>query len=63
VLGYDRSVVIAEQALDTGDSVYDLVSRTGWLSRQALDDLLRPETMTRPRRGRGARPAPAVPSR
>jgi aspartate ammonia-lyase len=61
-LGYDRSVMIAEQALDTGDSVYDLVLRTGWLSRQALDDLLRPETMTRPRRHRRPPPAPVAPS-
>jgi aspartate ammonia-lyase len=54
--------MIAEQALDTGDSVYDLVLRTGWLSRQALDDLLRPETMTRPRRHRRPPPAPVAPS-
>ena len=48
-LGYERSVAIATQALETGRSVYDLVLEKGWLSRETLDDLLKPENMTRPR--------------
>lgn len=49
VLGYERSMVIAKEALATGGSVYDLVLQKGWLSKEALDDLLKPENMTRPR--------------
>jgi len=49
VLGYERSVAIAKEALDTGRSVYELVLEKGWLSRLALDDLLLPEHMTYPR--------------
>ncbi|HMQ35074.1 MAG TPA: aspartate ammonia-lyase [Chloroflexaceae bacterium] len=50
VLGYERSVAIAKEALDSGSSVYELVLAKGWLSQEALDDLLRPEHMTHPRR-------------
>ena len=49
VLGYERSVAIAKEALDTGGSVYELVLAKGWLSQVALDDLLTPEHMTHPR--------------
>jgi len=49
VLGYERSAVIAKEALETGGSVYDLVLQKGWLSKEALDDLLKPENMTHPR--------------
>ena len=37
-------------AVDTGDSVYNLVLAKGWLTRQDLDNLLRPETMIQPAR-------------
>jgi aspartate ammonia-lyase len=50
VIGYENSVTIAKEALDTGRSVYALVLEKGWLTREALDDLLRPENMTHPRR-------------
>nr|WP_028574696.1 aspartate ammonia-lyase [Desulfonatronovibrio hydrogenovorans] len=49
VLGYERSVAIAKEALETGSSVFDLVLEKGWLTREELDDLLKPENMTRPR--------------
>jgi aspartate ammonia-lyase len=49
VLGYERSAAIAKEALRTGASVYDLVLQKGWLTRERLDDLLRPENMTHPR--------------
>ena len=50
VLGYERSVAIAKEAIETNASVYDLLLAKGWLTRDALDALLRPETMTRPSR-------------
>jgi len=43
-------VAIAKEALLSGRSVYELVLEKGWLTREALDDLLRPEQMTHPRR-------------
>jgi aspartate ammonia-lyase len=49
VLGYERSAAIAKEALVTNGSVYDLVLQKGWLTQEALDDLLRPENMTSPR--------------
>ncbi|HEX3132730.1 MAG TPA: aspartate ammonia-lyase [Planctomycetota bacterium] len=49
VLGYEKSVAIAKEALATGGSVYDLVLAKGWLTRERLDDLLKPENMTKPR--------------
>ncbi|CAG0934856.1 Aspartate ammonia-lyase [Rhodocyclaceae bacterium] len=49
VLGYEKSVSIAKEALETGGSVYDLVLQKGWLSKEALDDILKPENMTQPR--------------
>jgi aspartate ammonia-lyase len=49
VLGYEKSAAIAKEALATGGSVYDLVLAKGWLTRERLDDLLKPENMTGPR--------------
>jgi aspartate ammonia-lyase len=49
VLGYEKSAQIAKEALKTGASVYDLVIAKGWLSKERLDELLKPENMTNPR--------------
>jgi aspartate ammonia-lyase len=49
VLGYERSVAIAGEALESGRSVYELVLEKGWLTREALEDLLQPEHMVHPR--------------
>ena len=50
VLGYEKSAAIAKEALKTGGSVYDLVLQKGWLTKEKLDDYLKPENMTNPRR-------------
>ncbi|MDA8141324.1 MAG: aspartate ammonia-lyase [Desulfobacteraceae bacterium] len=50
VLGYEKSAAIAKEALKTGGNVYDLVLQKKWLTKAQLDDLLRPENMTDPRR-------------
>ncbi len=52
VLGYEKSAAIAKEALKTGGSVYDLVIAKGWLMREKLDELLKPENMTHPRLNR-----------
>jgi aspartate ammonia-lyase len=49
-IGYERSVTLAKEALDTGRSVYELVLEKGWLSRQAVEEILRPDKMVHPRR-------------
>ena len=49
VLGYEKSAAIAKEALATGGRVYDLVLEKGWMTKEALDDVLRPERMTQPR--------------
>src|SRR5438477_8178496 len=50
VLGYETTTEIAKEALETGRDVYDLVCDRGLMTREQLDRLLNPETMTAPRR-------------
>src|SRR3974390_256493 len=52
VLGYEKSAAIAKEALKTGGSVYGLVIAKGWLTKEKLDELLKPENMTHPRLNR-----------
>ncbi|MEP4079827.1 aspartate ammonia-lyase [Haloferula sp.] len=47
-LGYERSAAIAKEALATGASVYDLALEKGWITKEALDDLLAPQRMANP---------------
>ena len=49
LLGYEKSSEIAKEALETGGSVYEIVLAKGYLSQEELEDLLKPENMTRPR--------------
>lgn len=50
VIGYETSAAVAKEALQTGGSVYELVLKHALLSKEELDDMLRPESMTDPRR-------------
>ncbi len=52
VLGYEKSAAVAKEALKTGQSVYNLVIGKGWLTKEKLDELLKPENMTNPRLNR-----------
>ncbi|MGH7720819.1 MAG: aspartate ammonia-lyase [Gemmatimonadaceae bacterium] len=49
VLGYETSTDVARVALETGRSVYDIVSDRRLMTREALDQLLDPAAMTAPR--------------
>jgi len=49
VIGYEKSASIAKEALATGGSVYELVLKKGWLTKEKLDDILSPANMTDPR--------------
>jgi aspartate ammonia-lyase len=48
-IGYERGVAIAQEALASGRSVFELVRETGWLDDE-LERLLAPEAMTDPRK-------------
>jgi aspartate ammonia-lyase len=48
LIGYARASELAQEALASGRQVRDLVLEKGWLTRAQLDELLRPESLTRP---------------
>ncbi|MBN2386623.1 MAG: aspartate ammonia-lyase [Anaerolineales bacterium] len=48
-IGYEKSSQVADEALRSGRSVYEIVLEKGYLSRAEVDDILSPENMTRPR--------------
>ena len=48
-IGYANATEVAQEALATGQSVYDLVLARKLLTKEQLDDILRPEVLTRPR--------------
>ncbi len=50
ILGYARSSEIAHEALATGARVYDLVLAKKMMTREQLDEVLRPEILTQPSR-------------
>jgi aspartate ammonia-lyase len=47
-IGYANATAVAQEAHATGGGVYEIVLRRGLLSRQQLDQILRPEVLTRP---------------
>ena len=47
-LGYENSSRIAKRALKENRSVYDLVLEEGLLTKEELDELLKPENMIKP---------------
>ena len=49
-LGYEMSTEIAKEALENNRSVYDLVIEKGCMSKEELDEVLKPENMIKPRR-------------
>ena len=55
-IGYARASEIAREALETGRRVYDLVLEKGLMSKAQLDEVMRPEILTRPHALTGRRP-------
>ncbi|MGQ0752557.1 MAG: aspartate ammonia-lyase [Betaproteobacteria bacterium] len=47
-IGYANATQVAQEALASGRSVYDIVLEKRLLSRERLDEILRPEALTRP---------------
>ena len=48
-IGYANATEVAQEALVSGRSVYELVLEKKLLSKEKLDEILRPEVLTRPR--------------
>ncbi len=48
LIGYEKSTNIAKEALATGESVFDLVLKYNYLTREKLEEVLRPENMLKP---------------
>ncbi len=48
-IGYEASTSVAKEALETGGSVYDIVLKRALLSKDELDDIIKPENMIKPR--------------
>ena len=51
-IGYEKASKIAEEAYETGRSVYDIVLERGALSKKQLDKILSPKNLIRPHRMR-----------
>ncbi len=49
-LGYETSTDLAQEALKTGKGIYDLVLERKLMSKEELDNLLKPENMVKPRK-------------
>ncbi len=49
-LGYDISTELAALALQSGRGVYELVLEKGYMSKEELDEVLKPENMVKPRK-------------
>lgn len=47
-IGYANATAVAQEAHASGGSVYEIVLRKGLLTQQQLDEILRPEVLTRP---------------
>jgi len=54
-IGYDNATEIAQEALITGQSVYELVLAKGLLTKEQLDEILQPAMLTHPRKLSSAR--------
>jgi len=47
-IGYHNATAVAKEALETNGSVYDIVLEKGLLTKEQLDEYLKPENMTHP---------------
>ncbi|HBY70646.1 MAG TPA: hypothetical protein DEG06_00215, partial [Lachnospiraceae bacterium] len=47
-VGYEKAAVLAKEAIKTGASIRDLILRDGLLTKEQLDVILNPYSMTEP---------------
>ncbi len=50
VIGYEASTQVAKEALESGKGVYELVLEKKLLSKEEIDEILKPENMLKPRK-------------
>ena len=48
LIGYKKSTEIAKEASETGRGVYELVLEHNLLTKEQLDEILKPENMLKP---------------
>lgn len=48
-IGYEKATAIAKEAIEGNRSVYDIVLENRYLTKEELEDILKPENMTKPR--------------
>jgi aspartate ammonia-lyase len=48
ILGYETSTQLAKEALETDRGIYELVLEKNLISKDELDELLKPENMITP---------------
>ena len=48
-LGYENSTIVAKEALQSGRSVYEIVLEKGFLAKEELDEIIKPENMIQPK--------------
>lgn len=48
-IGYANATAVAQEALSSGRSVYELVLAKGLLTKEQLDEILQPDVLTQPR--------------
>ncbi len=49
IIGYENATAVAKEAHETGKGVAEIVLAKGLLTKEQLDDILRPEVLTQPR--------------
>ncbi len=47
-IGYEKSTIVAKEALATNRGVYELVLEKGFLTKEQIDEILKPENMIHP---------------
>ena len=47
-IGYEKSASIAKEALATGKAVGEICLERGYLSKEQIDEILKPENMLNP---------------
>ncbi len=55
VLGYEQSSRLAKEALESNRSVYELVLEQNLLTKEELEEILKPENMIKPRKHNGSK--------
>jgi aspartate ammonia-lyase len=49
IIGYEHASAVAKEAYETGKGVAEIILAKGLLTKEQLDDILKPETLTQPR--------------